>query len=74
MRSKVDALRLRGLLSTDMSLEDTRIDRNGHTRIVKLERDGDYNTIHNRRLEKIAKANRDHCRWRKQFLRQARAH
>lgn len=63
-----------GYDSTDLSIEDTWVDKKGHVRLVKLERDGDYNTICSKQIAKREKANRDHARWRKKFMKQARAH
>ena len=63
-----------GLITTDLSIDTTWVDLKGHDRLVKLAKDGDYHTICGKRMEKREKANRDHARWRKNFMRQARAH
>lgn len=63
-----------GYDSTDLSIEDTWVDQKGHVRVVRLEKNGDYHTICNKRHERTEKANRDHARWRKKFMRQATAH
>lgn len=66
--------RLLGHFATEIAGDGTWVDNKGHTRITKLEPDGDYHTICGRRIEKRMKANRDHERWRKKFMREAKAH
>lgn len=67
-------LQRKGWTTTDLSIDDTWVDQKGHTRIVKLRKDGDYNTICTKRHERVEKAKKDHARWRKNFMRRARVH
>ncbi len=63
-----------GHFATEIAGDGTWVDNKGHTRLTKLEPDGDYHTICDKRNSKREKANRDHARWRKRFMREARAH
>lgn len=72
--NRLSILNLAGMISTDLSVDVAWVDPKGHDRVFKLAKDGDYNSICNKRHEQVEKANKDHASWRKQFMRWARAH
>lgn len=57
-----------GWIATTDAYEGTWVDSRGNTRVPKLDPDGDYNTIHEKRDKKRKAANRAHARWCKQFM------
>jgi len=60
-----------GFIATTDAYDGTWVDSRGNTRVTKLEADGDYNIIREKRDKKRKAANRSHARWCKQFMRES---